>query len=437
MNPEFTAKSDPVKAFIHRLRQPHTVFLDSVCGGRLSLLAAEPELCFSCHGREIEIRWASGRVQTFSADPFEVLEDLLASKRPSATEPLRGAAIGYFGYGLKNYIEKLPARALDDLGLPDCWFGFYDAVTVFDNSPAVQSLPPQTDSCAPFTGSITANFTRPQYLAAVARAKEYIAAGDIYQVNLSQRFQTATNIAAPELYLALRQTNPAPFAAYLDLGNAQILSSSPESFLRIHDRQIRTRPIKGTRPRTGDQVRDAIAARDLLMSAKDQAELLMITDLLRNDLGKVCAFGTVRVPELTRLETYATVFHLVSTVDGFLRSEVSHVEAVRACFPGGSITGAPKIRAMEIIDELEPQARGIYTGAIGYFGFNGVTHFNIAIRTMLKHGGDVYFHAGGGIVADSDPAAEYDETLAKARGMMTALEQANIRKNRSTELLIE
>jgi para-aminobenzoate synthetase component 1 len=271
---------------------------------------------------------------------------------------------------------------------------------------------------------VESNLARPDYLRCVERAKDYIAAGDIYQVNLSQRFHARTDVTAADLYLVLRETNPAPLAAYLDIGEAQILSSSPERFLRMSGRHVQTRPIKGTRPRTGDEAKDQVAARELMMSAKDQAELVMITDLERNDLGRVCEFGSVRVPELVRLEEYATVFHLVSTVEGRLRQNISHVEALRACFPGGSITGAPKIRAMEIIDELEPHARGIYTGAIGYFGFNGESDFNIAIRTMIQKGRDLYFHAGSGIVADSDPAGEFDETLAKARGMIEALRVA-------------
>jgi para-aminobenzoate synthetase component I len=275
--------------------------------------------------------------------------------------------------------------------------------------------------------SIASNFTRDQYLATVRRAQEYIAAGDIYQVNLSQRFQVETDCSGAELYPILRRANPAPYCAYLDIGPAQILSSSPECFLKLDGRNAVTRPIKGTRPRGQSPADDAAIATELLRSPKDNAELVMITDLERNDLGKVCEFGSVRVSDLVRAEPYATVIHLVSTVEGTLRPEVSHVDCVRACFPGGSITGAPKIRAMEIIDELEPHARGVYTGAIGFFGYNRVSHFNIAIRTVVHAGGRLTFHAGGGIVADSDPAAEYDETLAKAQGIFNAIDQLRVR----------
>ncbi|OHE81822.1 MAG: aminodeoxychorismate synthase, component I, partial [Verrucomicrobia bacterium GWF2_62_7] len=272
--------------------------------------------------------------------------------------------------------------------------------------------------------TLESNLTREDYERAVRRILDYIAAGDVYQVNFSQRFRVQTTAEPELLYHALRTANPAPFAAYLDCGAGQILSSSPERFLQIRGRHIQTRPIKGTRPRTGNEQADQKAGRELMMSAKDQAELLMITDLERNDLGRVCEFGSVHVPELVTLESYATVLHLVSTVEGRLADEVMAVDAIRACFPGGSITGAPKIRAMEIIDELEPSARGVYTGAIGYLGFNGVADFNIAIRTMVHENGVVHFHAGGGIVADSEPAMEYEETLHKARGMVQALARA-------------
>jgi len=238
---------------------------------------------------------------------------------------------------------------------------------------------------------------------------------------LSQRFACEPTADPALLYHALRSANPAPFAAYLDCGGVQVLSSSPERFLRIEGRRIQTRPIKGTRPRAGDAAADARAARELLASAKDRAELLMITDLERNDLGRVCVYGSVRVVERVALESYATVLHLVSTVEGRLAEGVTAVEAVRACFPGGSITGAPKIRAMEIIDELEPSARGVYTGAVGWLGFDGDADLNIAIRTLVHRDGRVWFHAGGGIVADSVPSLEYEETLHKARGVMQAL----------------
>ncbi|MFZ2643863.1 MAG: aminodeoxychorismate synthase component I, partial [Verrucomicrobiia bacterium] len=426
-----------------------------------------------------------------------------------------GALIGSLGYGLRRFVERVPARVADDVGIPDAWFGVYDRLLVFDHdsgratiistgvdesgqadldrarrraeewqrklavkialpqlpllasegaigdvgrdgihrecgrglgaptvgertigfSDAVGALRPLPHSERGWLGqhfqshfepALESNLTRDDYERAVRRILDYIAAGDVYQVNLSQRFRAQTPVEPELLYHTLRTTNPAPFAAYLDCGAGQILSSSPERFLQLRGRYIQTRPIKGTRPRTGNEQADQKAARELMMSAKDQAELLMITDLERNDLGRVCEFGSVHVPELVTLESYATVLHLVSTVEGRLADGVTAMDAIRACFPGGSITGAPKIRAMEIIDELEPVARGVYTGAIGYLGFNGVADFNIAIRTMVHENGVVHFHAGGGIVADSEPALEYEETLHKARGMVQALAQAEV-----------
>ncbi len=407
----------PLNQFHSLSRLRHCVWLDTATGNGVSLLAAAPAKIFRAKGER---------------GVFDRLRAELAG--------WPGYAIGYFAYDLKNEIERLPARAMDDLGLPDCWFGFYEDVVVGRGVPPRRVVSP-TVSARP----AVAPYQRQQFCDAVQRAKEYIAAGDIYQVNLSQRFQCDVTASAPEVYLALRETNPAPYCAYLDIGVAQILSSSPECFLKINGRHVVTRPIKGTRPRSVDPA-------ELLASPKDNAELLMITDLERNDLGKVCEFGSVRVSEMKCVESYTTVHHLVSTVEGTLRPEVHHVDCVRACFPGGSITGAPKIRAMEIIDELEPHARGVYCGAIGYFGPNGESQFNIAIRTAVYQplsavgatflsrpvgagmplpqqpsGGRLTFHAGGGIVADSEPDAEYDETLAKAQGIFNGIDQLRLR----------
>ncbi len=410
---------DPSERFPEFARRPYCVWLDTAthndATNRVSIIAADPSHVF---------RFKADPAH--HADPFDTLDKLLAQHRPAA-------AIGYFGYDLKNQIEELPAKAEDDLHLPDCWFGLYDSILEFDHTAKTvreisggqglrRAAPhPVSNLQSPISNPLHSNFTRDQYRATVRRAKDYIAAGDIYQVNLSQRFQCGITASSLELYAALRNANPAPYSAYLDIGDAQILSSSPECFLRMTGRDIVTRPIKGTLPRHRNPD-------DLLRSAKDNAELLMITDLERNDLGKVCEFGSVNVPELFRVESYATVHHLVATVAGKLRPDVSHVRALRACFPGGSITGAPKIRAMEIIDELEPHARGIYCGAIGYFGHDGTSHFNIAIRTIVHQSGLLTFHAGGGIVADSEPDAEYDETLAKAEGILRALDQLRLRQ---------
>jgi para-aminobenzoate synthetase component 1 len=300
-------------------------------------------------------------------------------------------------------------------------------------------------------GAISSNVTRADFIAAVERAQKLIRAGDIYQVNLSQRLTARltgggeapdepnrSQLNSPsaargdirpaewffgwELFQKLCAVSPAPFAAFLDCGDFTLASSSPEQFLRLSGSQIITRPIKGTRPRDADPTRDAQLAYELQTSAKELAELVMITDLLRNDLGKVCEYGSVQTPDLARLEKFAQVQHLVSTVEGRLRKEVTHFAAFASCFPGGSITGAPKFRAMEIIDELEPVSRGPYCGAIGYLGFNRESQLSITIRTAVCKEGQAHFNVGAGIVADSHPEAEYTETLAKARGFLAALE---------------
>ena len=273
----------------------------------------------------------------------------------------------------------------------------------------------------PPASSLTSTFTRADFIARVEHVQRYIRAGDIYQVNLAQRLSAPTHFSGWELFERLLEVSPAPFAAFLDCGEFQVASSSPELFLRLSGPHITTRPIKGTRPRSADPTRDAQFTYELQTSAKEMAELVMITDLLRNDLGRVCEYGSVQVPELVRLERYPQVQHLVSTVEGRLRADVTHLAAFASCFPGGSITGAPKFRAMEIIDELEPVTRGPYCGCHGYLGFNRESQLSITIRTAVRQADRTHFHVGAGIVADSVPAAEYEETLAKARGFLSAM----------------
>ncbi len=268
---------------------------------------------------------------------------------------------------------------------------------------------------------IRSNLSRADFIGRVKRAQAYIQSGDIYQVNLSHRLSADCPWPGDLCFQALNDVSPAPFSAYVNCGQFELVSSSPELFLRLSGAQIRTRPIKGTRPRSADPTEDSQLSYQLQTSPKEMAELVMITDLLRNDLGRVCQFGSIRVPELARLERYAQVQHLVSTIEGSLRNEVSHLGALAACFPGGSITGAPKIRAMEIIDELEPVCRGPYTGALGYIGFNRESQLAMTIRTLLCKDGCCHFQVGAGIVADSDPEAEYAETLSKGLGFVQAL----------------
>ena len=310
-------------------------------------------------------------------------------------------------------------------------FGLYDEALIYRHAEqrwySVGDLASRLAPHAPPANCARPDFQpsmpREKFLAMVRRAQDYIAAGDIYQVNLSHRIASPWSGEPWAFYEALRHYSPAPNAAFLDLGGRTVLSTSPESFLKMSGRAIRTRPIKGTRPRRADALADERSAFDLLTSPKEVSELVMITDLERNDLGSVCDFGSVTVPELLKLERHEQVFHLVSTVEGRLRAGVDHAAAFRACFPGGSITGAPKKRAREIIAELEPEPRGLYTGALGWFGFNGESQFSIAIRTVVIERGEAHFHVGSGIVADSSPEAEWQETLDKAAGILLAAER--------------
>jgi len=438
---------------------------------RYSFVAAKPFLTFRSFGSRCEVTRHPSPVTRHLqfGNPWHLLDSLMSRfellDEIDLPFPL-GGCFGYWGYDLKNFTEpKLPRRAVNDLELPDCQVGFYDSLVVFDHqlgkffivstglgadgsrsetrakeqlefwqshlvgrdgvSPSQTPLPKYLG--AQHARPPISNLSRSDFLAAVGRAQAYIRAGDIYQVNLSQRLTAPCDFSGWELYHKLSAVSPAPFSAFLDCGDMQIASSSPEQFLRLSGSHIITRPIKGTRPRDADPTRDAQLAYELQTSAKELAELVMITDLLRNDLGKVCEFGSVQTPELARLERFAQVQHLVSTVEGRLRKDVTHFAALASCFPGGSITGAPKFRAMEIIDELEPVARGPYTGAIGYLGFNRESQLSITIRTAVCKDGLAYFNVGAGIVADSDPEAEYEETLAKAAGFLAALEVAERR----------
>ena len=277
------------------------------------------------------------------------------------------------------------------------------------------------DQAASKPVNLRSNFTHERYLEAVQKARDYIIAGDIFQVNISQRFEADMPLPPYELYRRLRKINPAPFASYLNFDGVTLVSASPERFLRLSGDRVETRPIKGTRPRGKDPARDEALAQELVNSFKDKAEHVMIVDLERNDIGRVCRFGTVRVSELMALEKYATVFHLTSTVEGRLRPGKNAVDLLKATFPGGSISGAPKVRSIEIIDELEPTRRSVYTGSIGYLSFDGGLDLNIVIRTILVKDGKAYFQVGGAVVYDSDPEAEYVETLDKARALIQAL----------------
>jgi para-aminobenzoate synthetase component 1 len=361
---------------------------------------------------------APGAISVLTAEPVEVFQGHIDHDWEKVRSALRiprasaGGLYGWVGYD-GHFVFGIYPHGLVYHHDTAKWFRFGDFKLP---SSDCQATPAPRLKFEPSIRS--ADFIR-----MVERAQEYITAGDIYQVNLSYPWQAAwpQEADALALYLKLRAVSPAPHAAFMRLAGTTVLSASPELFLRMQGSRIATRPIKGTRPRFADDPeRDSAAVQELTASAKERAELLMITDLERNDLGQVCEFGSVAVPELWRVESFAQVFHLVSTVTGTLRPHIDHVDAFRSCFPGGSITGAPKKRASEIIAELEPHARNLYTGAIGWFGFDGRSQWNIAIRTAVQQGDQITFHVGAGIVADSVPQHEYEETLHKAAGILAA-----------------
>ena len=454
-----------------------------------SFLTADPVAIVRSKGPLTEIREAPAR--TWKAVPGDALtraRALLPAEPVPAVPgipPFQGGLAGYVGYDWGAVLERLPRPRYDDLAVPDVILALYDWVIAWDHRqntawlistglPAIgteaerrahqrlsqlkerlRHRPPAgadnpltdgarriadlgpAEAAAPTypvagvegadTIGLRSTFTRRGYLDAVARVREYIVAGDIFQANLSQRFQTGLDESPLQLYRRLRRRNPAPFAAYLEYGDLQVISASPERFLRLdEERRIETRPIKGTRPRGLGPMHDAALGRALAESEKDRAENVMIVDLLRNDLSRVCRPGSVRVPELFALEHHPTVHHLVSTVVGELEPSADAVDLLRAAFPGGSITGAPKVRAMEIIAELEPTQRAVYCGSVGYLSVTGAMDTSIVIRTYMSLRRQIYFQAGGGIVADSDPELEYRETLDKARGLIETLAESRL-----------
>ena len=462
---EIEAKLTPLDAFALLKDKRFSFFLDSGMDthklGRYSFIGSDPFMVFSARGNEGTISQGSKK-RSSNGNPFDVLGHLLEVYRldsNSSPIPFIGGAVGYFSYDLCHFIERLSSTTVDDLKLPECYFGFYDLVLAFDNlqgktyvistgfpeleetkrmEKAAKRLNEVKAQVADALGSgiravptpisspveqltLEGNFTREEYVAAVEKARQYIIAGDIFEVNLSQRFEAELSITPYQLYRRLRQINPAPFAGYLGFDEVQVVSASPERFLRLRGDRVETRPIKGTRPRGKTPEADETLAKKLLNSSKDRAENVMIVDLERNDLGRVCRFGTVNVTELAILEVFPTVFHLTSTVVGRLREGKNSIDLLKATFPGGSITGAPKVRAMEIIDELEPTKRSVYTGSIGYLSFGGDLELNIAIRTFLVKGKRAYFQVGGAVTYDSDPETEYQETLDKARALVDAL----------------
>jgi para-aminobenzoate synthetase component 1 len=438
--------ADPGRMFEAVADLPWAVLLD---GGRhdpgqsrYDIIVAEPWATLVTRAGLTEVL-AGTKVRISRDDPFGLLRELLQPADPAdSPPPFAGGAIGYFGYDLGRRLERLPSLAGDDEQLPEIAVGLYDWAVVIDHLEAkawlasanrvaatAQQWPALVERFSrpvaermrtPFRtlSSIRSNMARSQYLAAFERVARYIDAGDCYQVNLAQRFEVSASGDPWAAYQALRAMNPAPYSAYLNLPFAQVLSASPERFLHVREGQVQTRPIKGTRPRSSDPRLDAERAQALRDSAKDRAENVMIVDLLRNDLAKSCRPGSVRVPRLFEVESFANVHHLVSTVTGELAPGRDALDLLRGCFPGGSITGAPKVRAMQIIEELEPHRRGVYCGSIGYIGYDGAMDCNLAIRTLVCRAGYARFWAGGGIVADSVGEDEYQETLDKAARLL-------------------
>lgn len=456
----------PLALFELFRNQPYCFFLDSSMDpqklGRYSFTGADPFLIMSSRGRRITLTEPGGKT-VVRGNPFDFLGQKLTTFRlniDGSPVPFNGGAVGYLAYDLLHFNERVPKTTIDDIKLPESYLGFYDIILAHDNllnrayiistgfpeqdemprlkrafkrlnelKGRIAGMPPGGPVASlpstPAAGmALKGNFTHEDYVKAVARARQYIIDGDIFEVNISQRFETELTITPWDLYRRLRHINPAPFASYLGFDGVTVVSASPERFLRVQGDYVETRPIKGTVRRGKTPAEDRTRARQLLSSAKDHAENMMIVDLERNDLGRVCRYGTVQVNELAILETFPTVFHLTSTVTGRLCQDSNNIDLLKASFPGGSITGAPKIRSMEIIDELEPTRRSVYTGSIGYFSFDGNMDINIVIRTFLIKGKRAYFQVGGAVVYDSDPESEYQETLDKGRALINALATA-------------
>ena len=436
--------SDATDYFAAIADLPWAVWLDSAGRGRYDILAAQPVATLVTQGLHTQISDAAG-VRSSAADPFMLLgEELGTALVCEADIKFAGGALGYWGYDLARRQSHLPELARDAERLPDMAIGIYDWALQLDHQektallvshkryPQTAQIIPQilerlqrnrivSQSAFQVHGRITSNFSRASYEVAFAAIQAYLRAGDCYQINLAQRFAARASGDAFAAYCKLRQLSPAPYSAFLNLPRLQILCASPERFLQVQQGRVETKPIKGTRPSVADARQNALLVQDLRNNPKDRAENLMIVDLLRNDLSKNCAPGSVQVPNLFEVESYATVHHLVSTVTGELAAGRDALALLRDCFPGGSVTGAPKQRAMEIIEQLEPQRRGIYCGSIGYIGFDGNMDCNIAIRTLVYAEGEIRCWAGGGIVADSEAGAEYQETLDKAAAMLELL----------------
>lgn len=446
---ELPYQRDSSALFATVAHEPWSIFLDSgypyIDIGRYDLIAARPVKTLVTYADKTFITSRDGAQELSTEDPFQLLKQHLGPRLENLTGlPFCGGALGYFAYDLGRRIEHIPEHAIHDIPAPDMAIGIYDWVVIVDHHQRrsclvtyghnSKTLDQWQEISQLFQNSIRrhpvnfnpqteviSNFDKSSYAKAFDKIKAYIRDGDCYQVNLAQRFMIEIQGSIWDGYLRLRKINAAPFSSYFNLPDVTVLSSSPERFLKVINGRVETKPIKGTRRRSGIAFEDKSLAVELLESEKDRAENLMIVDLLRNDLGKNCINGSVTVPKLFALETYATVHHLVSTVTGQLKPDRDAIDLLRGCFPGGSITGAPKLRSMEIIEELEPHRRNIYCGSIGYIGFDGNMDSNIAIRTLVYHANRMYCWAGGGIVHDSVMEAEYQECFDKAAALLHLL----------------
>ncbi|MGC1371058.1 MAG: anthranilate synthase component I [Candidatus Sulfotelmatobacter sp.] len=463
----------PVSAFLAiATNEPHAFLLESVERGeqigRYTFLGVRPYMRLRAGGSVIEIERGRRR-ERYEGDVFAFVKQLLSEHRPAAIPglpPFVAGAVGYFAYDAIRQLEKIGQHAKDDLNLPDCELMFFDRLLAFDHlrhqihivaavdvrdsgvtrESARSAYQRAVDDIAALerklaTGlrpamwrksakakpgklKIHAGTSRAKFMRSVERCKEYIAAGDIFQVVLSQRLEFTPGIEAFDLYRALRQINPSPYLYFLRMGERQILGSSPEMLVRVTGRKLEYRPIAGTHPRGRDEADDLRLEDAMRHDEKERAEHVMLVDLGRNDLGRVSEYGSVKVKDLMYVERYSHVMHLVSALEGRLRNNLSALDAFAACFPAGTLSGAPKVRAMQIIEELEPTRRGIYGGSVLYADFAGNLDSCIGIRTMLMQGKHAYLQAGAGIVADSDPAREFEESMNKAQALLRAVERA-------------
>ena len=460
----------PVSAFYKLMPDTYAFLLESVEGGenvaRYSFLGSQPSIIFQSKGHEVTIKYVrtGETVSKRCEDPLAALEEIMQNYRPVPVDGLpqfHGGAVGYMSYDMVRFVEELPDNTEDELELPDSFFMIAETILVFDRVnhqikvvvnaavdgdadaayteaiakidtlveklAATPEIGPKVDTdtaAEPVPPELQSNFTKPAYEAAVRRAKEYIAAGDIIQVVPSQRFSRPVSVDSFDVYRALRVVNPSPYMFYLKCHDFDIVGASPEMMVRVEDGLVQTRPIAGTLPRGNNEEHDRSLEQTLLADPKERAEHVMLVDLGRNDLGRVCKYHTVEVTDLMIVERFSHVMHIVSHVIGRLREEFSAFDVLRACLPAGTLSGAPKIRAMEIIDELEPTRRGTYGGAVGYFSFSGSADTAITIRTAVIKEGRAYVQAGGGVVADSVPEKEYYESMNKARALLSAIEMA-------------